>query len=114
MLAAQSVARAHGLFNVAGGLWPLVSLRSFEKVFGPKTDDWLVYTVGGLLVSAGWVQLSADDSPEGHRLARRLGLGTALTLLAIDLIYVPVGRIRGTYLIDAAAEIAWIAAWLKP
>ena len=112
-MTARSMARGHGLFNVANGLWPLVHLRSFEKVFGPKTDEWLVYTVSGLLVSAGSVQLSASDSTEGNRLARRMGLGTALTLLGIDLIYVPAGRIRTTYLIDAAVELALIAGWAQ-
>jgi hypothetical protein len=113
LLTSRSVARAHGLFNVFSGLWPLVSLRSFEKVFGHKTDDWLVYTVGGLLLTAGWTQLSSEDSPEGRRLARRLGLGTAMTLLAVDLVYVPRRRIPGTYLIDAAMEIGWVAAWIQ-
>jgi hypothetical protein len=107
------MARGHGLINVANGLWPLAHLRSFEKVFGPKTDEWLVYTVSGLLLSAGGVQLSTSDSQEGNRLARRVGLGTAFTLLAIDLIYVPAGRIRATYLIDAAVELALIAGWAQ-
>lgn len=112
-MTARAVARAHGWFNVANGLWPLVHLRSFERVFGPKTDEWLVYTVGGLMLSAGCLQLSALDSPEGTRLARRIGLGTAITLLAIDLIYVPAGRIRPTYLIDAAVEAALVTAWAQ-
>jgi len=112
-MTARSVARVHGWFNVANGLWPLVHLGSFERVFGPKTDEWLVYTVGGLMLSAGCVQLSAGDSTEGNRLARRIGLGAAITLLAIDMIYVPAGRIRPTYLIDAAVEATLIAAWAQ-
>ena len=35
-----------GLFYVVTGLWPLVSLSTFEFVTGPKTDDWLVHMVG--------------------------------------------------------------------
>ncbi|MFI1720427.1 hypothetical protein [Streptomyces sp. NPDC020489] len=88
---------AQGAFNVVGGLWPLVHLRSFEWVFGPKTDVWLQRTTGGLLVSAGLAQLAAAEDPHGSAHARRIGLGTALTLLAIDLLYVPKGRIRPTY-----------------
>ncbi|MFF3342781.1 hypothetical protein [Streptomyces flavidovirens] len=56
---ADTVAVAHGAFNVVGGLWPLLHLRSFEWVFGPKTDVWLQRTTGGLLVSAGVAQLAA-------------------------------------------------------
>ncbi|RIQ29631.1 hypothetical protein [Jiangella rhizosphaerae] len=108
----RSLARAQGAFNLAGGLWPIVSVRSFEAVFGPKEDRWLEYTVAGLLSTAGVVQLTAPPGPDGVRLARRLGLGVAATLLAIDLIYVPAGRLRWTYLLDGAAEAGWIAAWV--
>jgi hypothetical protein len=110
---ADTVAVAHGLFNVVGGLWPLVHLRSFEWVFGPKTDVWLQMTTGGLLASAGVAQLAAAPAPQGPVQARRIGLGTAITLLAVDLIYVPKGRIRPTYLLDAAMQTGWIAAWLR-
>jgi hypothetical protein len=110
---ADTVAVAQGLFNVVGGLWPLVHLRSFEWVFGPKTDVWLQRTTGGLLVSAGIAQLAAAPAPQGPAQARRIGLGTALTLLAVDLVYVPQGRIRPTYLLDAAMQTGWITAWLR-
>ena len=109
----QSLARIHGIFNILNGLWPLVHLRSFEKVFGPKTDEWLVYTVSGLMMVAGWTQASARHTGDGQRLARRLGLGTALTLLTIDLIYVPAGRLKWTYLFDAAIEVGWIVTWVR-
>nr|BFE77706.1 hypothetical protein GCM10020093_003070 [Planobispora longispora] len=102
-----------GAFNVASGLWPLLHLPSFEKVFGPKQDDWLVRTVAGLLLGVGWTQLRAEATPAGLRDARRIGVATAATLLAVDLVYVPRGRIRPTYLLDAAAEIAWLAVWLR-
>jgi hypothetical protein len=110
---ADTVAVAHGAFNVVGGLWPLLHLRSFEWVFGPKTDVWLQMTTGGLLVSSGVAQLAAAAVPQGPAHARRIGLGTALTLLAIDLVYVPKGRIRPTYLLDAVMQTGWIAAWLR-
>jgi hypothetical protein len=35
------MAKTHGVFNMAGGLWSLLHVRSFEGVFGPKTDRWL-------------------------------------------------------------------------
>ncbi|MEU9291625.1 hypothetical protein AB0D57_45180 [Streptomyces sp. NPDC048275] len=88
-------------------------LCSFEWVFGPKTDVWLQQTTGGLLVSVGLAQLAAAPDPQGPAQARRIGLGTALTLLAVELIYVPKGRIRPTYLLDAAMQAGWITAWLR-
>ncbi|WP_308297072.1 MULTISPECIES: hypothetical protein [unclassified Streptomyces] len=94
-------------------MWPVVHVRSFEWVFGPKTDRWLQKTMGGMLISAGLAQLAAASTPEGRAHARRTGIGTACTLLTIDLLYVPIGRIRPTYLLDAAMQAGWIRAWLR-
>ncbi|HEX4813003.1 MAG TPA: hypothetical protein VFV66_09645 [Nonomuraea sp.] len=110
---AAPLALAHGLFNLLGGLWPLAHLRSFEYVFGPKTDRWLVRVVAGLLTGVGYSQLRAATSREGVAHARRVGVATSATLLAVDLVYVPAGRIRPTYLLDAAAEAAWLYAWTR-
>jgi hypothetical protein len=104
------IGEAQGWFNVLGGAWPLLSLRTFEAVFGPKADDWLEYTVAGLLVTNGACQVIAARRGETDT-ARRLGAGTALTLLAIDLVFVPAGRIRWTYLVDAALEAGWLGLW---
>lgn len=106
------LSRVHGGFNMLGGLWPLVHLRSFEAIFGPKYDRWLEHTVGGLLLGLGWAQWKAG-TPDGWQHGRRIGVATATTLLAIDLVYVPQGRIRWTYLIDAVEEIALLAAWAE-
>jgi hypothetical protein len=104
----RSVALAHGGFNVATGLWALVHLRSFEAVTGPKTDHWLVRTVAALVVVNGAVQLTSDLAS-----ARRLGIGTAAALAAIDLVYAPRGTIGPAYLLDAAAELGWVVAWSR-
>jgi hypothetical protein len=110
---AVALSRVHGLANLFGGLWPLLHISSFEFVFGPKTDRWLVKTVAGLLITNGLTQLSTSSSPASIRQARRLGLGTAAVLAGIDLIYVPAGRISRMYLADAAVEVGWIVAWLR-
>ena len=105
------LAKAHGLFNVVGGAWPLVSMGTFERVTGPKVDAWLVRTVAGLMVANGIVQLRAGSSPERLGLARELGTGTAAVLAAIDLVYAPRGRISKVYLADAVAELCWVGLW---
>lgn len=107
------MAKAQGLFNLVGGLWPIVALGSFEWVFGPKRDDWLQKASGGLFAFAGLAQLLTEESPEAVRVARRLGMGAALTYLVVDLVYVPAGRIPKTYLLDAAMEIGWLVAWAQ-
>jgi hypothetical protein len=106
-----TVGRLHGVANIAGGLWPLIHLRSFEAVLGPKVDRWLVYSVAGLLVSIGAAQVASSDDDAGVRQARRLGVGTALTLGAVDLVYASRRRISRMYLVDAAMEAAWLLAW---
>jgi hypothetical protein len=107
-----ALAHAQGVSTMLGGAWPLLSMRSFEAVFGPKEDRWLVYTVSGLLVTNGVSQVVAARAGAVPT-ARALGCGTAGTLLAIDLVFVPMGRIRWTYLIDAAFEAAWIGLWSR-
>jgi hypothetical protein len=108
----SSLGRLHGLFNVVAGVWPLVDMRSFEAVSGPKVDTWLVRTVAGLMVVNGLTQITAPSTPEGLATSRRLGIGTALTLAAVDLRYGSTGRIRRVYLLDAVVEAGWVAAWL--
>jgi hypothetical protein len=106
------MARFQGSFNVINGLWPLVHMRSFEAVSGPKTDKWLVRTVSGLLITVGLEQLHAS-SREETAAAKRLGIGAAATLAAIDLVYVANGRISRIYLLDATVELLIIRRWLR-
>jgi hypothetical protein len=87
------MARVHGAINVVSGLWPILHMRSFEWVFGPKVDRWLVYTVAGLLTSVGYAQWRAGTDEDWPH-ARRIGVATSSTLLLIDLLNVPRGRIR--------------------
>jgi len=109
---ARRLALAHGAFNVVAGVWPLVSIGSFERIFGPKADRWLEYTVAGLLLTNGISQIGAARRGQ-YAAARLVGCGTAASLLAVDLVFVPSGRIRWTYLLDGAMELAWLAAWSR-
>jgi hypothetical protein len=47
------MALGQGIALVGLGAWPIASMRTFEQVTGPKHDDWLVRTVGGLCVAIG-------------------------------------------------------------
>ncbi|MET9951744.1 hypothetical protein ABZ135_09375 [Streptomyces sp. NPDC006339] len=107
------IARAHGWFHLVTGAWPLVHRRSFEGITGPKTDVWLLQTVSGLLVTIGWTQIRAASTDHGPEAARRLGTMTALTLIAIDVVYATRGRIRPVYFVDAVFQLLWLAAWQR-
>src|SRR5438270_11614006 len=39
-----------GVYYLLTGVWPLVSIDTFQMVTGPKTDLWLVQTVGALII----------------------------------------------------------------
>ncbi len=67
------LACGHGWFNMVGGACPLLHMRSFERVFGPKTDRWLVRAVAGLMLTNGVTQILA--SPLSARCAKRAGSG---------------------------------------
>lgn len=98
-------------FYVGTGVWPLLDMRTFQKVTGPKTDHWLVKTVGACVaVVGGVVGLAASRNRVTPEIAL-LAAGTAAALTGIDLVYVAKGRISPIYLLDAAAETALIAMW---
>jgi hypothetical protein len=110
MMTPLTLARIHGMANIVGGVWPLVHMKSFERVLGTKVDRWLVQTVAGLLVTIGCVQ--ARSTERSVQQSRNLGIGTAATLLAIDLRYAIPRRISRVYLLDAALEAGALAMWL--
>lgn len=110
---AITLARAQGAFNLINGLWPLLHMRSFEAVLGPKRDRWLVRTVAGLLCVNGVAQLRTRRQRSSISQARTIGMGIAATLASIDLIYAPPRRIRRIYLLDAAVEIGWLLLWAR-
>ena len=107
----RMLALIQGLFYLATGVWPLFDIDSFQKVTGPKTDLWLVRTVGVLIAVVGVVLLLSYRSQRVTDEVIVLAIGCAIGLAAIDLIYSLSGRISPVYLADAAAEIALAALW---
>ncbi|AUX48764.1 hypothetical protein SOCE26_103050 [Sorangium cellulosum] len=109
---ARHVALVQGIFYVATGVWPLVSLRTFEAVTGPKTDKWLVKTVGALIGVVGAALLAEARRPTVSPAGKLVGAGSALALAAVDVVYTSRGRISKVYLLDAAVELGIAGAWL--
>jgi hypothetical protein len=106
-----ALATGQGLYYLVTGVWPLLSMRSFEAVTGPKADRWLVKTVGVLIGVIGGVLMLAGRRRRVPLEPTLLAMGSAAGLAAIDTIYASKGRISKIYLLDAAAEVALIAAW---
>lgn len=100
-----------GTYYALTGIWPIVSIKTFMKVTGPKTDLWLVKTVGLLVLASGAAMIVAwardTRSPEILTIAT----GQAIFLLLVDVTYSVTGVIWKTYLIDAVIQmvlIVWI------
>ena len=108
--AARFVLLVQGWVYVTTGLWPVVHLQSFEHVTGEKYDDFLVHTVGLLLFVIGAVLLRALHARRPLADVALLAAGAAASLLAIDVVYFVDGRLPPVYLLDAAAEVAFLAA----
>ena len=108
---AVGLARVQAAYYVVTGVWPLLDIRSFEAITGPKVDRWLVKTVGVLVSVIGGVLILAgcrrQETPEIPLLAA----GSAAGLTAIDVVYSTSGRISKIYLADALAETVLVAAW---
>jgi hypothetical protein len=94
-----------GVYYLLTGIWPLVHIRSFIYVTGPKTDIWLVEMVSLLAISIGITLLTTMKNK-----TRPLVLSStaALSFLTIDVYYVLNGRISAVYLADAAVEIIFL------
>jgi hypothetical protein len=103
---------AQGLYFLATGLWPLVSMRTFLAVTGPKVDLWLVKTVGVLVAVIGAVLVAAGLRRHTPPEVPLLAVGSGAGLAGIDTVYVAKGRISWIYLLDAVAEAALIACWV--
>jgi sulfite exporter TauE/SafE len=93
-------------------------MRTFEKVTGPKTDHWLVKTIGLLLVVIGLALITGGVRRTITPEMAILGVGTAGALLGIDVFYVSIKKISRIYLLDAVAEliliVGWIAIYVSP
>jgi hypothetical protein len=105
------VALVQGVYFFLTGVWPIVHLRSFLAVTGPKVDLWLVKTVGAIVAVVGLVLVLAARSGRVTPEVVMLGVGSAVALGAIDVVYVTKRVIPKIYLLDAVAEAALMLAW---
>lgn len=101
-----------GLYYTVTGIWPLVSITSFESVTGPKTDDWLVQTVGLLICVVGAALIVAAAQSALNREAVVLSTCSAVAFIAVDVFFYLRGQIGAVYLIDAVAQCILIMLWI--
>jgi hypothetical protein len=108
------------MYFLVTGVWPIVSVKTFEMVTGKKTDHlvtgregdhWMLNTISALIIAIAIVLLTAAWRRRITIDAALLAIASALALTVIDVVYVARGTIRPVYLLDAAVEVVLIAIW---
>lgn len=108
----EPVALVQGLYFLVTGIWPILEIDSFMKVTGPKTDLWLVKTVGVALAAVGAALAVAGFQGELTPATVTLALASALGLGGVESWYVARRVISPVYLADALVELALVVWWL--
>ncbi len=108
----ENLAVIQGIYYFVSGIWPLLHMGSFMKITGPKTDQWLVKTVG-ILIAVIAVSLLFDAFGNAIRYSTfLLAFGNALGLTLIEIVYVAKKVISPVYLLDAVAEVILMLLWI--
>lgn len=109
----QVLLYSQALYYLLTGLWPILHMPSFLYVTGPKTDLWLVETVGGMLAVSGSALIlsQASGGPVTVEI-QALAIGDAAVLGFIDFYYVSKACIPKIYLLDGVIELFLILSWL--
>jgi hypothetical protein len=93
-------------------IWPIIHIESFMEVTGPKTDIWLVKTVGALLIPISITMITHLVIHSETKPLTMLGGSTALAFICIDLYYSLNDTISNIYLADAAIEFFFLIGWI--
>lgn len=104
----QGILTIQGWFYVLTGVWPLIHMKSFEAVTGPKTDKWLVKTVALMILCSGIIFIRFAD----EEAALWLAIMNAVSLTFIDVYYSLKKVIRKIYLLDAVVEMGFVMAYV--
>lgn len=110
-------AMVQGIYYLLVGLWPVVSIDSFQFITGRKTDVWVVQTVGLLLCVIGASLCLASFRRQRTAEIMTMALGSATVMAAIHLIYALSKKISYVYLLDSGIELGitflWFYTWYR-
>lgn len=99
--------RVQGWYYLLGGLWPVLHLRSFEQVVGPKPDRFQTETTGALYAAIG-VTLLATERSATSGVHRMVAGATAASSVAVVMRHRD--SLRAVCTADAALQAAFVAA----
>ena len=89
-----------------------ISIHTFQQVTGPKTDLWLVKTIGVLIAVIGAALCLAGMRGDMPPPVVLLAVASAAGLAAVDVTYASQRVISPMYLMDALVEFVLIGWWL--
>lgn len=101
-----------GVYYSATGIWPIIHIQSFMGITGPKTDLWLVRTVGMLVLCIGIGLIIAAIKKQINISIFLIAAGAALGFLVVDLYYFWNDVILPVYLADALLQFMILIFWL--
>jgi hypothetical protein len=101
-----------GVYTLLTAIWPLIDIQSFLWASGPKTDIWLVKTVGACLTAIALSLLSFLFVSTHPLPAIVLGGCTAVGMACIDFYYTFTNTISAIYLWDGTLETAFALTWI--
>jgi hypothetical protein len=103
---------AQAAYYVATGMWPLVHLRSFEALTGPKPDRFVAESTGLLFVASGVALATAARRRHPGLAAQVLAVAVPAASTIATLRHRP--RLRPVYLLDAAIQSALAVTTAAP
>src|SRR6266508_1577481 len=83
------VTLVQGIYFFVSGIWPILSMNTFLKVTGPKTDLWLVKTVGIILAVIGAVLILAYAKAEVNLSVILLAIANAHSPAVMEFMALP-------------------------
>jgi hypothetical protein len=109
---AQLAGRIQGGYYLLGGMWRLLHPPSFERVAGPKPDQFQTDVTAALFTAAGTALIAGTlkRAPQGP--TRVLAISAPIAVAIVDLRHRH--QIRRLFRLEAALEIAFAAAAVVP
>jgi hypothetical protein len=108
----RTVLMLQGFYFSLTGIWPIAHIDSFMLVTGPKTDIWLVRTVGALITVIGISFLLESRKAQLSDSILFLALFSSFSLMLVDVIYSLNDTISDIYLADALPELFFTGYWI--
>ncbi len=108
----KSVLIGQGLYFVLTGLWPIFSISSFVHLTGPKTDFWLVKTMGLIIFSIGVVLLVGALRKKVAFEVALLSFLSASMFWLIEWFYYFKRVIAPVYFADGFIQLGFAMIWL--